>query len=160
VLNPIDLAKCLDCGGNKFRYNTGIAGSVPNIGDPYEFTVTYSDGTSEAVTATVSGVVDAFATGLLANGVGTSTTPTFKWTYPVNPASYVYKFSILGDDGKTVWQIPVNNSKLKGFPNSVVAILWGTDPTGDSTNTPAAGLTNSKTYSWEIDAQDADGNSA
>ena len=156
VLNPVDIGKCLDCGNNKFQYSADIAGTMPSQGESYGFDVIYSDGTSETVSAAVSGVLNDFPTALSATG---GTTPTFTWTYPANPENYVYQFYISGNNGNRIWQIPGDNSKLNGFTNSVSSIVWGTDPTGDSANPPSTSLTGGTTYNWQIQAQDADGNS-
>ena len=64
VLHPVDLGKCMDCGNNQFRYDVGTWGDRPAVGDSYDLLVNYSDNTSETLTATVTGVHDAFATDL------------------------------------------------------------------------------------------------
>ena len=65
------------------------------------------------------------------------------------------------NSGNTIWQIPGSNSNSNGFSSSITSITWGTDPTGDSTNTPSVGsLTTGTTYNWQIQVQDASGNSA
>ncbi len=162
VINPIDIGKCQMCGSNQFQYYTSIGSLVPTVGDTYGFLVTYSDGTSATVPASVTAVLDAFATGLAPNGTSsTSLQPTFTWTYPSNPGNYVYQFSIDDNNGNQIWQIPSNSSKMYGFPSSVTSIVWGTDPTGNSSNTPSVtNLTNGVQYQWVIQAQDAIGNTA
>jgi hypothetical protein len=162
VIDPIDLGNCTDCGSAQFQYYAGIASNIPVAGDSYSFRVTYSDATSETVTGTVSAVLNAFATSLApTTGTSTNTTPTFTWTYPSSPSSYLYYFWISDNNGNQVWQIPGNNSKLNGFPSTVTQIVWGTDPTGNSSNTPSpSSLNTSTTYTWGIQAGDSNGNSA
>ena len=132
----LDMSLCKDCGNSKFQYSVTLLGETPNVGDPYGFTVTYSDGTQDTGT-TVNGVVTAWDS---ANGgtsvVGpsdaptslapqqnnsTSTTPTFTWTYPANASDFTYQFYIYqsnncsGSCNGNIWQIPGNNSKTNGF---------------------------------------------
>ena len=160
VLSPVDIATCTYCGTPQFDYYVDINGNRPTVGDTYSFLVTYSDGTSETVTATVSAVLDAFATNLAPAGAGTSTTPTFTWTDPSSASSYVYQFYISDSNGNTIWQIPGNHSNVNGFDSTITSITWGTDPT-DSTNTPSvASLSSGATYNWQISVQDINGNSA
>lgn len=133
----------------------------PKVGDAYSFLVTYSDGTSETVTGSVTGVVTAFATGLTpAGSVPGDTTPTFTWTDPASASSYSYQFYLSDNNGNMIWQIPGNNSNSGNFGSSITSITWGTDPTG-STNPPSVSpLTSGTTYNWQISAQDANGNQA
>jgi hypothetical protein len=161
VINPIDIGKCPNCGNNQFQYFVGINSATPTLGDAYAFNVSYSDGTSEVVTATISGVVNGFAADLSPTGAGGSTTPTFTWTDdPTSGGNYLYQFYMSDNNGNQVWQIPGNNSKSNGFASSITSITWDTDPTG-STNPPSVpSLTSGKSYYWQIQAQDSNGNSA
>jgi hypothetical protein len=170
VITPVDVAFCNNCGTPQFQYYASIGGDVPSVGDTYTFNVTYSDGTTGTVTGTVTGwngtgaLVGAtdLATNPAPTGTSsTSTTPTFTWTYPPSPSSYTYQFYISDNNGNTLWQIPGNNSNLNGFPSTVTEIVWGTDPTGDSSNTPTvSNLTSGTTYTWQIQVQDSTGNQA
>jgi len=161
VINPIDMGKCTDCGSNQFQYYVGIGGTTPAVNDAYGFKVTYNNGTSETVTASVTAVLNAFATNLApTTGSSTSTQPTFTWTDPASASSYTYQFYISDNNGNQIWQIPSNNSKSNGFSSSITSITWGTDPTGDSSNTPSPSiLTTGVQYNWQIQLQDTNGNS-
>lgn len=166
MINPVDVGNlCSGCGRVQFQLYSGLGGAVPNVGDAYTFKVTYSDGTVDngTVTAAVTGVLTAsqLATSLSPTGTGGSTTPTFTWTYPANASSYIYSFYICCDTNGTIWQIPGSNSNLNGFPSTVTGIVWGTDPTGDTSNTPSVTtLTTGTPYSWQIQTQDSNGNQA
>jgi len=165
VINPVDLGACSNgCGTPQFQYNANIGSVVPIVGQNYGFQVQYSDGTSGTVTSSVTGVLTAaqLATNLAPTGTGGSTTPTFTWTYPVvNPSYYIYQFYICCDGNNTIWQIPGNNANINGFPSTVTQIVWGTDPTGDTGNTPSESSLNSGTYySWQLETQDSNGNQA
>jgi len=175
VISPVDIGNCLFCGNVQFQTAArlgyiGQGNLPPNVGDTYAFSVTYSDGTNQTVNGLVTGwaggstIVGAsdVVTNLapLANS-SNSTTPTFTWTYPPNASNYTYQFTITDDNGNTYWTIPSNNSNLNGFPSTVSQIVWGTDPTGDASNTPSIpSLVTGTFYPWQIIVQDAIGNSA
>jgi hypothetical protein len=134
----------------------------PSVGDSYGLLVTYSDGTSETLTATVAAVLNSFATNLApTTGTSQSTTPTFSWTDAANASGYLYSFDLYSTTGGPIWQIPSNNSNFTGFPSSITSITWGTDPTGDTSNLPSvSSLTDGTTYDWVITAYDSNFDSA
>jgi hypothetical protein len=172
VLQPVDLGGCgSNCGNPQFQYYANIGSVVPVVGDTYSLQVTYSDGTSAPVTGAITGwngttaLVGAgdLATNLAPQGNGSSTTPTFTWTYPANASDFIYSFYMNGPNG-TIWQIPDNNSNFNGFTSAQVpmpaGITWGTDPI-ESGNPPSVGsLTSNDNYQWQIQVQDSYGNSA
>ena len=165
VVTPVDIGVCgSNCGNPQWQYYAGIGSSVPNVGDTYTFDVTYSDATTGTVTGTVTAVLTSSTapTNLAPNGTSsTSTAPTFTWTNPANAGNYTYQFYITDNNGNTIWQIPGNNSNLNGFASTITSIVWGTDPTGDSSNNPSVPtLTTGTTYTWQIQLQDSNGNQA
>ena len=165
VVIPVDIGVCLSsCGNPQYQYNFSLGNVAPVVGNSYTFAVTYSDGSTGTVTGMVTAVLTAAnaPSNLAPTGSSSSsTTPTFTWTYPANASSYTYQFYMNDSNGNTIWQIPGNNSNLNGFPSTVTDIVWGTDPTGDSSNTPSVpSLTTGTTYNWQLQAQDANGNSA
>ncbi len=161
VVNPLDIATCNQCGTSQFDYYVGVNGDRPTTSDAYSLLVTYSDGTSETLTTTVSAVLDAFATSLAPQGTSsTSTTPTFTWTDPASASSYIYQFNLWDNSGNSIWQIPGNNSNTNGFDSTITSIVWGTDPTGGGSTPSVGSLTTSTIYNWQITAMDANGNSA
>ena len=166
VVLPVDIGACLqNCGNPQYQYNSSLGDVAPVVGDTYTFTVTYSDGSAPVnVVGTVTAVFSAAnaPTNLAPTGTSsTSITPTFTWTYPANASNYTYQFYMNDSNGNTIWQIPGNNSNLSGFPSTVADIVWGTDPTGDSSNSPSvSSLTSGTTYNWQLQAQDANGNQA
>ncbi len=166
VITPLDLSNlCQGCGSVEFDYYPSIGSDVPKVNDTYTFAVTYSNGTSANVIGTVTTVMGAsqVVTNMAPQATNsTNTTPTFTWTYPSNPTAYTYQFSICCDTNGTIWQIPSNNSKSNGFTNTQIpgTLTWGVDPT-DSTNLPTdTSLTPGTTYNWQIQTQDANGDSA
>ena len=167
VINPLDLGLCDSCGTPQFQDYFNIGDAVPQVGQSYSMLVTYSDGTSETVTSTVTAVLTAsqLVTGLSPTGPSTgSTTPDFTWTYPANAGNYLYSFYLSDSTGNTLWNIPGNNSNANGFTSAQIPVPAGiqfpTDPT-DNTNSPSVGsLTSGATYNWQIQTQDSNGNQA
>jgi hypothetical protein len=169
VLSPVDIAACSGCGHVQFQTFESLGNIVPNVGDTYAFSVTYSDGTTQ----TVNGLVTSWGSGATIVGSSdlatnlapvqtnsNSVTPTFTWDQPANASSYTYQFQIDDDNNTTLWNVPSQNSNLNGFPSTITQIAWPTDPT-DGTNTPSvATLTQGTQYQWWIEVQDVNGNSA
>ena len=182
LLHPVDLGQCSSCGTPQFQYSVSLPGGVPTVGDTYNFTVTYSDGTVDLGSAgTINGKVTAFgSTGAVvgANDVvtnlspsgtsSTSTTPNFTWTFPpTNPSTYTYSFYLQQNNCCTIWQIPGQNSNSNGFTYAQTQtgvttgqITWNTDPTGAGDLPSVGSLTSGDTYGWSISVQDANGNQA
>jgi len=184
-INPIDMAACNTCGDLQFQYSTSIPGGTSAVGDTYDFTVTYSDGTQDTG-STVNGKVTAWdsanggasvvgsadlATNLSPTGTSsTSTTPTFTWTFPANPSDFTYSFYIspssCSGSCSNIWQIPGNNSNVNGFTyaetgsGTTGTLTWGTDPIPGDSSTPTGPLTVGDMYNWSIQIQDSNGNQA
>jgi hypothetical protein len=174
---------CQGCGNPQFQYSVMIPGGTPNVGDTYDFTVTYlnPDGTTSQDTgSTVNGAVTGWdggttivgasdAPSALApnNNSSTSTTPTFTWTDSSSSIGSDFDYNFYLSDQTscsgscTIWQIPSQNSKSNGFSSSILSITWGIDPTGDASNTPSVGkLTPGDIYNWTIQVQDPYNNQA
>jgi hypothetical protein len=159
---PMDIALCggvnSSCG-NGFQVYVGLSSVSPAVGDTYTFDITYSDGTTGTLMATVTGILTAFPTNLAPTS-GTSTTPTFTWTDPVNPGNYTYVFYMNDQNGNVIWSIPGNNSNSNGFSSSITSITWGTDPTGGGSTPTVSSLTLGTRYSWSIQLHDSNDNQA
>ena len=167
VATPIDIALCTvnNCKQG-FQVNFSTGSVAPVVGDTYTFSVTYSDSSTGTLTATVTGVLNAFATSLAPTGVGGgatpggSTTPTLSWLDPSNASNYTYQFNLNDSTGNTVWQVPGINSNSSSLTSATTSLIWGVDPT-DSTNLPSPStLSTSTIYNWQITVQDSVGNSA
>jgi hypothetical protein len=177
MINPVDIGGCIGCGNTQFDLYSSIGVVVPTVGDTYNFTVTYSDG-SQDTGSTVNGKVTAFgttgaivgasdlATNLSPSATSsTSVTPTFTWTYPAgaSSANYIYSFTLSDNSGNNIWQIPNNNSNFNGFTygqDPTATLVWGTDPIPGDSSSPTGNLNTSTQYSWEISIQDTNGNQA
>ena len=164
LISPIDIAACAASNngcGQGFGVSFNLYASAPNVGDSYAFNVTYSDGTTGTLTATVTAVLNAFATNLAPQtGASVSITPTFTWTDPINASSYTYQFYMNDSGGNTVWRIPGSSSNSNGFTSSTTSITWGTDPTGGGSTPSVGSLTLGANYAWQIVVQDSNGNAA
>jgi hypothetical protein len=163
VVVPADIATgAFNGDDDEFDYWPNINGATPSVGDTYGFNVTYSDGTSETLTASVTAVLNAFATPVspapLATGV--STTPNFSWTDPSSASSYSYTFQLWNSNGSTIWQIPAQHSSSNGFSSSITSITWDVDPTSSGDLPSVSSLNGSSTYYWSIQASDSNENSA
>jgi putative Ig domain-containing protein len=169
---------CNNCGNTQFQYSVTLPGGTPNVGDKYDFTVTYSDGSQDtgstvnaAVTGwdggtTIVGPSDAPTNFAPINNNSTSTTPTFTWTDSSSSTGSDFEYSFYLSNNSTcsgnctIWQIPGQNSNANGFSSSITSITWYIDPT-DSTNTPSVGsLTPGDIYGWQISVQDPNNNQA
>ncbi len=161
VVIPADIANGAFGGkSDQFSYWFNLNGATPQVGDIYTLNVTYSDGTSEVLTVTVSAVLNAFATNLSPQGSGASVTSNFSWTDPQNASSYTYQFQLWDQNGNQIWQIPSNNSNSNGFSSSITSISWGVDPTNSGDLPSVSSLNGSSNYNWQITANDNNGNSA
>jgi hypothetical protein len=161
VIMPADIANNA-FGGNPDRFNffTSLNGATPHAGDQYTLNVTYSDGTSEVLTVTISAVLNAFATTLAPQGSGASVTPNFSWTDPTNASTYTYQFQLWDQNGNQIWQIPGNNSNSNGFASSITSITWNVDPTNSGDLPSVSSLNGNSTYYWQITTNDTNGDSA
>ena len=160
VVIPADIASGgFNGNSDQFSYWANLNGATPQVGDTYTLNVTYSDGSSEILTVTVSAVLNAFATNLAPQGSGVSMTPNFSWT-DTGASSYTYQFQLSDQNGNTIWQIPSNNSNSNGFSSSITSITWDVDPTGSGDLPNVSSLNGSSNYNWQITATDVNGNSA
>jgi len=165
VIDPVDISnECQGCGNPQFQYGVNIGSAVPKVGDTYSFLVTYSDATSDTVTGAVTTVLGASALPTLISptGSGIGDTPSFDWTYPASAGSYTYQFSVCCGNNGSVWNIPSNNSKSNGFSSSQITppLAWGVDPTNSNNLPSPSSLSAGAYYSWSLQAQDSNGNSA
>jgi hypothetical protein len=133
-----------------------LGSTRPTVGDTYTFKVTYSDGTTQNLSASVTGVIDSFAQSLVAQTTapGTTTVPLFTWAAPSSPpASFIYKLNLNGNSDSTNWNYPKDN----GLPSTTtpLQVLYNADGRASS-----ASLTSGHSYTWQIQVRDANRNSA
>jgi len=130
------------------------AGSLPAplVADDYQFDVRYADGTSEIISAKVSGVLSRFPAPLFPTGsVPGETQPLFSWSPPSGTLPAPYYFNLkLGStsDFSEIWAPNV-------IPSLETSLLYNAD---GSAALPS--LISGQTYRWRIGIEDVFGNAA
>lgn len=129
----------------------------PAVGDAYRYRVTYSDGTAQDLTASVTEVLDSFAQNL---GQTTTTpysrnAPLLTWDAPATPPSdHGYRVSVTGPDN--AWYYFGDGSgHLHSMPSTARSVLFNVDG-----HASKATLTTGVTYTVEVEVVDLAGNSA
>jgi uncharacterized protein (DUF2141 family) len=122
----------------------------PKQGDFYTYHVDYSDGTSEDLSATVSGVLDSFAQNLTVDTSTpySTTVPLFAWDAPLSPpANPSYSIMVEDQAGGTPWFYPQNG------------VLTQTSvPYNADGNAPP--LVSGQSYGWTVSVIDSNNNAA
>ncbi|MCK9419591.1 MAG: carboxypeptidase-like regulatory domain-containing protein [Nitrospirae bacterium] len=148
LINPLAFAAWVKSGV------TGTA--IPAAGDLYQYRVSYSDGSSEILSAAVTTVLnnDNFAQNLSVQSNPSSTVPTFAWDPPASPpASYTYALEVLPLTDSWYWLYPQN---VIGMPSSVTTRQFNLDA---QQGVPAS-LTAWTPYVWTVFVMDANNNVA
>jgi hypothetical protein len=136
----IDLGVGGGCGDCGLGTQVWLGATPPSVGQTYGLNVTYADGTTDSLVASVTGVVSQVASLISPanNSTGVSRTPTFSWTLPSLPAGYSQEIWInpqIGG-GSWIWNYAVplgqttavynaDNSARQPSLNSVTAYSWG-----------------------------------
>jgi hypothetical protein len=186
LIAPVDFAACTNCDNLQLDYQTSVPGTasvLPQTFDTASVQVTYSGNTpAETVDVLTSGagatawnngasyMVSACgldAAGTIATGI------SFNWVDLGSPSSnqcgayssyasdFTYSFTLSDSKGNVVWQIPASNSPESAFDYTITSIAWGSDPTGNTGNTPTVtSLTSGAVYTWAVQVVDSDGNSS
>ena len=133
--------------------------TAPTVGDAYTIDVTYSDGATESLTASVTGVLgtDNMATPASPTGTGASITPTFTWTAPTTPpgGTYTYDVGIQSQGGGNwIWSYP-DSGPEGGLPSSQTSVAYNVDGSANMTS-----LAPNTSYDWWIQVSDSNGNQA
>ena len=152
---PFDMS--VDENGNVHTPNF-LNGAVPTVGDTYQFQVTFSDGTSQTMSASVSAVLNSFAQSLVMNPNApySSTVPQLTWAAPASPpASYTYSVSVNNQNGSFLNWFYSGGHNSNGMPSSQTSVVFNVDGSASSPS-----LTSGTTYGWSVQVQDADGNTA
>jgi hypothetical protein len=155
VLGP-NLATAIDLGtgqnqGGQLRTNVNLPSATPAVNQAYTLQVTYSDGSSDMVNASVTGIVTSLPTALAPNGItASSDSPTFSWTAPATPpSSYTYTIQVTPhNSGQELW-------RLESMSSSTTSIGYDSDLSA-SLNP----LTTTVQYDWRLAVFDAFGNTS
>src|ERR1700730_6226227 len=123
------------------------SGGIPSVGDTYQLLVTFSDGTTQTIPASVTAVLtSSFAQNLAINSPGSSgsaTIPQLTWSSPATVPTllpYYYSVNLYANDGTEQWNYSGGNNS-NGIPSSQTNILFNFDGSASS-----ATLTSGKTY--------------
>lgn len=149
VAVPFDMGK-----GWEFQMWQWLNTTSPTVGNSYMFKVTFSDGSTQNISGSVTAVLGTTSLAqnltVQATTPGSPTVPLFKWTAPASPpASYVYYLSLWGANAN--WYYPQDN----GMPSTTLSALYNAD---GRASIPA--LTTGTTYTWGVQVRDANGNKA
>ena len=123
--------------------------SPPVTGDSYAIAVTYSDGTSETINASVTGVLNDFAQpSAPAANATTVSGPQFSWLPPATAPAYTHAYELrLNSTNGSVW----NSETLLASGQS--SAPYNYDQRAFQTS-----LTNGQSYAWSIAIRDGNGN--
>lgn len=149
VAVPFDMGKSWE-----FEAWQNLGTTSPAVGNSYMFKVTYSDGTIQNLSSSVTAVL---GTANMAQNLtvqtttpGSPTVPLFKWTAPASPpTSYTYRLNLWGNNAN--WYYPQDED----LPSTTLSALYNAD---GRASIPA--LTVGTTYTWQVQVMDANGNRA
>ena len=138
---PLTVVVAAD-GSTSYTYSLELS-TPPVLNDSYTLNVVYLEQAAppEAITASVTGVLNSFATPVAPlGGVASAANPVFSWSAPATPpaGAYQYIVSVSGGDGLMGQSAPISSSVL----------------TYTSTIAPTSGIP----YDWAIVVVDANGN--
>jgi hypothetical protein len=155
--NNIAVPYDMNADSHNANYNPIYNNSVsPTVGDAYQFLVTFSDGTTQTITSTLSAVLTSFAQSLnmQTTSPGSPTVPLLTWAAPaVLPTALPYSYSVnLYNNSGLFWNYYGSGSG-NGIPSSQTSVLYGTNSNGG----PNPPLT-SGTYSWSVSVIDNNNN--
>jgi len=127
---------------NNNSTNVNLNGFTPAVNDSYGFLVTYSDGSTQIISAPVTGVLTAsnLAQNLAVSTASGLNTPTFSWTAPATlptATPFIYRLQDLGTNGIEV-------------PSGTTSVNLATKGVTLSTGT----------YYWQVEVRDANSNTA
>jgi large repetitive protein len=128
---------------------------APQVGDTYQFQVTFSDGSSTTLSGSVTAVLNSFATSLTAQTTapGSVTIPLFTWVTPAStPTPYTYNVGLNGGTNVSWNDSGGNNSN--GIPSGTTSVLFNEDGSASVSSLPSG------SYTWFVSVQDANGNSS
>jgi hypothetical protein len=144
---PADVARS---HGDFETWSNG-SGTRPNLGEAYGVKVTYSDGSSELLSGSVTTVLDAFANNLAVNRtLYPPDAPLFTWDAPSSPPpSYGYRLSLWGSNAS--WYYPQKDA----MPSGTTSVLYNADGMANPSTLVMGTL-----YSWAVIVEDPAGNQA
>jgi hypothetical protein len=152
---PYDISFDGSNGGSKLQISGFSITTVPTTSDTFQVLVTYSDGTQETLTRTLTSVLGAtnLPLNLVTSGANRNI-PTLGWTAPLTlPTAlpFVYGVQVSPVNSGTLWQTDNSN----GLPSTQTSVLYNADGTASQ-----SALTTATQYNWAVQITDNNGNSA
>ena len=138
--------------------------TAPQVGDTYQFQVTFSDASTQTISTSVTAVLNSFVTGMTAQTTapGSVMAPLFKWTTPAStPSPYTYYIGLNNVGGSTnvSWNdFGGNNSN--GIPAGTTSVLFNADGSAQANGTNISTLPTATNYQWFVGVTDSSGNSS
>src|SRR5205807_4260663 len=119
-----------------------LNGAVPTVADTYQFQVTFSDGTTQTMSTSVSAVLNSFAQNLAMNTSAPNysrTVPQLTWAAPASPpATYTYGVCL---NGASLNWCYFGGHNSNGIPSSQTSVVYDVDGSASSSS-----LTTGTTY--------------
>jgi hypothetical protein len=141
-------------------YNNSVS---PTVGDTYQFLVTFSDGSTQVLTGTVTAILTSFAQNLVmqTTAPGSPTVPLLTWSAPATlPVALPYTYSVnlynTNSTPQEFWSYYGGNNSGNGIPSTQTTVLFNVDGSAN----PSSSLTVGGTYNWSVTVQDNNNNSA
>jgi hypothetical protein len=147
-------------GGTGFPINV-----TPLTGDTYQFLVTFSDGSTQTMPASIT-VLNSFVTGMLMNSpvAGTATVPVLNWVTPAStPSPYTYfvgLYNITNGPAVNVNWSDYGGHNSNGIPSGTTNIPFNQDGSATNNGSSISSLPTGTHYNWFVGVQDANGNSS
>jgi hypothetical protein len=142
-----------------------LNGATPLTGDTYQFQVTFSDGSTQTMPASIT-VLNSFVTGMLMNSPvssGSATMPVLNWVTPASPPSpYTYNvglYSIGSSTNNVQWQ-DYGGHNSNGIASGTTNIPFNQDGSATNNGSNITSLPTATNYQWFVRVQDANGDTA
>jgi len=159
----------LDMGAdqnNQIQTPTFVSGAIPAVNDTYQFMVTFSDATTQTLSASVNAVLTSaqFAQTLVMSTSPSRTSPTLTWAAPATPPTatpYTYSVNLTNcsfvscSGASENWSYS-GGQNSNGIPSATTSVPFNTDGSAS----PSPTLTTGTTYYWSVQVTDANGNTA
>jgi hypothetical protein len=139
-------------------YNNSVS---PTVGDLYNFVVTFTNGTTQTIPASVTEVLSTYAINLsettsgVVGGVTLSrNVPEFTWAAPSSPPSfYTYQIQVYTNN-QQIWNYKGGNDG-NGLPSTITSAVFNSDGKASQSS-----LTTGTNYAFSVTVTDNQGNSA
>jgi uncharacterized repeat protein (TIGR01451 family) len=157
VALPFDTTTSQNNSGGNPIFNSSV---IPTAGDPYQFLVTFADGSTQVVSSSVTAVLNPPQSLAINSPVaGTGLDPVLNWTAPSSTpvnTPYTYSVNLSGTTDSVNWQYP-HNDQSNGLLSSTTNVQFDVDGKASGLTSPP-NLTAGNVYDWTVQLVDALGN--